>query len=32
MIFKTNNLNLIEDDIKYLYDSGNTIGFRKDKK
>lgn len=34
ILFKTDNnsLNLIEDDTKYLYDIGNTIGFRKDKK
>lgn len=32
--FKTNNesLNLTEDNIKYLYDINNTVGFRKDKK
>lgn len=32
--FKTNNksLNLVEDNMKYLYDINNTIGFRKDKK
>ena len=34
MSFKTDNksLNLTEDSVKYLYDIGNTVGFRKDKK